>query len=339
MSYANAAMEVEASIHTDPIFFPLNHGHRSSRLVIGCVLVRRKIGEGGMCSVYLGHHLRLNTSVAIKILKRHGLDSVREFLREARLMAGFDHKNLVRIFDVNREHVRFNRYLYYIVMEYVEGHTAFELLHKSLKERGRPIAPLPALEIVASAADALSVVHAQGIVHRDMKPENIVIRKSDGEVKVLDLGLAIETKNIERERERCGTIMGTMGFVAPEILAGEVATPAADVYSLGVTLYELLSGELPFGKVDDGYARRQMENEAPDLRSRVPRIPEVISELVGRCLSTYPSRRFRDCSELAAAAREAYSKAERELSWESLGAVAEAGGESRAANAMPSCAG
>ncbi|MCX7805487.1 MAG: serine/threonine protein kinase [Planctomycetota bacterium] len=332
-------MAVDEKIHADPIFYPMNIGRRRTRLLIGCVLLRKKLGEGGMCSVYLGHHMRLNIPVAVKILKKHGIEEVREFLREARLMAELEHPNLVRVLDINREHVNFNSNIYYMVMEYVEGCTAFDMLHRFIRGKGHPIPALKAIKMVCDAAEGLAAAHARGIVHRDIKPENLLVRVSDGTVKVADLGLAVDLRGDIRagESDRPKAIVGTPGFVAPELLVGEPPAPASDVYSLGVTLYELISGVLPFGEADDGYAARQIYEEPRDLRAAAPATPDLVADFAMRCISRDMSWRFADCGGVAAAAREIIARIEAG-SAAGRAAAADAVGVEPEAAALYSCA-
>jgi serine/threonine protein kinase len=263
------------------------------------VVLKSKIAEGGMAGVYLGWHTRLRFPVAVKILKDPTPANLPQFLREARLTVSVDHPNLVRVFDVNVEP---RTGLHYIIMEHVEGCSAYQLLRRQLEEQSRPLTPLAALEIGLCTARALGAAHRQGIVHRDVKSDNILIRERDGAVKLADLGFAgrWEMTSVVSDH-RHSTVAGTTGFLSPEVLRGEDAAPAADVYGLGATLYELLSGWLPHGApYDDSYYYRELSSSpAPDVRTRVPSLDDSLAKLLSRCLEANPQHRYADGDDLA----------------------------------------
>jgi len=290
------------ALDADPLLAPLRV-LPNEPVTLGGVLLKGKIGEGGMAGVYLGWHTRLKFPVAVKILKDPSALNLPMFLREARLTVSVDHPNLVRVFDVNAEP---RSGLHYIVMEYVDGCSAYELLQRQLKQQHKPLGQLTALEIALCSARALGAAHRQGIVHRDVKSDNILIRARDGTVKVADLGFADNWERSAADRQhRHSTVVGTTGFVSPEVLMGEPATPAADVYALGATLHELLTGYLPYGApYDDGYYVRQLAGPAPDVRSLVPELDKDVANLVRRCLEHSSARRYADGNELAAALEE-----------------------------------
>lgn len=276
-------------------------------LVLGAVRLRKKIGEGGVGSVYLGVHTRLNFPVAVKVLKEPSENNLPQFLREARLTVSVDHPNLVRVLDVNFDEAT---RAHYIVMEYVEGCSLFHLTQQS----GRPAVP-ECLRIIRDSARAVGAAHSAGIVHCDIKPENILIRTLDKRVKVADLGFAgrwrapapagrrsmvLSAPDAREYLAHTKEVAGTTGFLAPEVLLGESAMPASDVYALGTTLYELLTGVLPFGSpYDQSYYVRQLDGPAPDPRSLVASLPAEVCALVLRCLEADPARRFRDANMLA----------------------------------------
>src|SRR5437660_2296011 len=198
--------------------------------------VERTLGRGGMATVYLARDVRLDRPVALKVLAEHftGDEAFRErFLREARLAARFIHPNVVQVYDVG-EDARGPL----IVMEYVEGDT----LADELERRGR----LPAGEVVdigLQVCSALEAAHAEQLVHRDIKPQNILLQPN-GQVKIADFGIARSLA--VTSQTALGTVLGTAGYLAPEQARGEQVTAAADLYSLGVVLYELLAGQTPF---------------------------------------------------------------------------------------------
>lgn len=299
MSYAmsDTRTTVSDTLDMDPLLQPLRKIHKEA-LMLGGVLLRAKLGEGGMGSVYLGWHTRLSLPVAVKVLKEATPANLPMFLREARLTVSIDHPNLVRVFDVNYDSVSG---LHYIVMEYVSGISAFQFLDEQQAKNGRGVSEVAALEIALSVARALSAAHQAGIVHKDVKSDNILIRRSDGMVKLTDLGFAGKCSELGRS-EKAAVVAGTMGFLSPEALMGEVSTPAGDVYGVGATLYELLTGQMPYGApYDESYYTRQFSGEAPDIRTNVPEISEHTAKLIQRCLESDPRRRIPDGDALVKA--------------------------------------
>ena len=269
-------------------------------VMLNGVLLKSRIAEGGMGTVYKGWHTRLGIPVAVKILKQ-GCDSDRaSFLREARLMVSIDHPNLVRLFDIN---VDVKSGLHFMFMEYVEGCSAYQLLERNLKRNFRPLHEVAALEIIYATALALGAAHAKNVVHRDVKSDNILIRSKDGEVKLTDLGLAgIFHSSPHAANTRHSTMAGTIGFISPEIAAGEAITPSADVYGLGATAYELLTGTLPHGApFDDSYYQRQLNEDPIDPRKLVPELHEDVCVFLSRCLARNPADRFKNGNEVAQA--------------------------------------
>src|SRR5256886_14487490 len=194
-------------------------------------------GTGGMSSVFRAHDRQLERDVAIKILHEHFADDpeyLERFRREARAVARLSHPNIVTVIDRGDDDGR-----QYIVFEHVEGENLKELVLRS----GR-LSVRRALELVLPIADGLAFAHAQGLVHRDVKPQTILLSR-DGEVKVTDFGIA-RSLHMEHGVTQTGTVLGTGEYLAPEQASGKPVSPATDVYSLGVVLWELLAGELPF---------------------------------------------------------------------------------------------
>ena len=298
-----AARNPENPLAHDPLLSSLRRW-QADVMILGGVVLKSKLGSGGMGNVYYGLHTRLNLPVAVKVLKDRSQESFQTCLREARLTVSIDHPNLVRVYDVNTEPLSG---LHYIVMECVQGCSAFAMLEASRRKNGRPLTAIAAFDIVLSAARALSAAHAKGIVHRDMKPDNILIRSVDGTVKVTDLGLAAmwDPKSANRNNE----MFGTPGFISPEVVLGEAVTPAADVYALGATLFELVTGRLPFGdNNDEKYYSRQLEGKAPDPRVYATGLPAAASELIVKCLEALPANRFLDADTLAQAIQAVLAK-------------------------------
>src|SRR4249919_1193738 len=198
-------------------------------------VIVRKLGSGGMADVYLAEDQELGRPVALKLLDdRHASDEqfVERFRREAKNAAGLNHPNIVSIFDRGRAEGT-----YYIAMEYLEGRTLKELL-----VRNGPT-PVPiAIDYARQILGALAFAHRNGIVHRDIKPHNIVVRK-DGRLKVTDFGIA---RSGASQMTEVGSIVGTAQYLSPEQARGEVVGPPSDLYSVGVVLYEMLTGRVPF---------------------------------------------------------------------------------------------
>jgi len=252
--------------------------------------LERPLGHGGMASVFLARDTELDRAVALKLLAENlgGDESVRRrFVREARLAARLSHPNVVSVFDAGEDDGR-----PYIVMEYVDGENLAELLAR----RGR-IPPDEARGLALQAAQGLAHAHAAGLVHRDVKPQNLILR-NDGTLKIADFGIAraAETTSLTQ----AGTVLGTAAYLSPEQALGEEVTPATDVYSLGVVLYELLSGRPPFQvETFDDLAHRP-EMEVAPVHELAPEVPRDLEDVVMHCLARNPEYRPRDGSALAA---------------------------------------
>jgi len=252
--------------------------------------IERPLGRGGMASVYLARDEELGRPVAVKVLEAlAGEDeSRRRFLREARLAARLTHPNIVTVYDAGEHDGAL-----YIVMEYVEGETLAELLRR----RGR----LPPDEVVAlgrQAAAGLQHAHDHGLVHRDVKPQNLLVR-SDGTLKISDFGIARAAE--ATQITSAGTILGTAGYLAPEQAAGEEASAAADVYGLGAVLYEALTGRTPV-RVASLADLPTAHLEPPDpVGTIAPGVPPRLETAVMRALERRPEDRPGSAAELAAA--------------------------------------
>jgi len=262
--------------------------------MIGQVLNHRyeileKIGEGGMATAYRGRDRVLGRVVAIKVM-RPELASDGEFLarfrREARAAAGITHEHIAGVYDIGNDAIN-----HYIVMEYVEG--------ESLRDRLRREGPLPlpdALRIATETAEALEAAHASGIVHRDIKPHNILLGR-EGQVKVSDFGIAraVATSG----HTDTGRIVGSVNYVSPEQARGDVVGPQADIYSLGVTLFEMLTGRTPFDGADRLAVLHRHVYDRPPLVSEFRRgLPVEVESLVDHCLEKDLSRRFASAREV-----------------------------------------
>jgi serine/threonine-protein kinase len=251
------------------------------------------LGSGGMGQVWRAYDHRLGRPVAVKLLAVELPDQrVRErFEREARAAAAFSHANAVTVYDFGEDGNR-----PFLVMELVEGRTLAALL----AERG----PLPVPEAVAIADQvlaALSAAHRRGLVHRDVKPGNILVT-ADGRAKLADFGIAVSVNRAVQGLTGTGQIMGTPQYLSPEQVGGEPVTHRTDLYAAGIVLYEALAGEPPFtGDVPVAVALAHRQSPVPPLRSRRPDVPPAVADAVERALEKDPGRRFPDAEAMRAA--------------------------------------
>lgn len=260
---------------------------------IGRFQTLSSLGSGGMGAVYKAEHLGLGRMVALKVLPDSvaGDDEyVERFLREARAVAQLVHENIVQVYDVGRASG-----IYYIAMEFVEGTNVLKLL-----DEGTPL-PVPrTLTITAQVAQALDVAYEHGIVHRDIKPENILISR-DGKAKLADLGLA--KRRAEEELggiTTAGIAMGTPFYMAPE-QARDASTVdhRSDIYSLGCSLYEMLTGQVPFkAKSLYGILRKHETEKPTSIRELNPQVPQPVCRLVERMMAKDPADRYQTPKEL-----------------------------------------
>src|SRR5437868_3076226 len=235
-----------------------------------------QIGHGGMSTVYRAFDTVLERQVAIKLLHREiatDSDQLERFRREARAVAQLSHPHIVGVIDAGEEDGR-----PYIVFEYVEGET--------LKDRIRRLGRLPVDEAIAYAieiARALGAAHARHIVHRDVKPQNVLIDE-EGSAKVTDFGIArsLDEEGLTAE----GRVLGTTDYVSPEQALGQPVTGQSDLYSLGIVLYELLTGEVPFkGENQVAVAMRHVREDVPDVQERRPGVSAAAASVVDRAVA------------------------------------------------------
>src|ERR687884_2013985 len=240
------------------------------RLVDGRYAVEARIARGGMATVYLALDRRLHREVALKVMHAHLGDDPQftaRLIREARAAARLSHPGVVAVFDQGEDDG-----LLYLAMEYLQGRT----LRMVLGELG-VLTPGEALDVVEPVLDALAAAHAAGIVHRDVKPENVLLT-DDGRVKVADFGLA---RAASAGTTTSGVLMGTAAYLAPELIARGVAGARADVYAVGIMLFEMLTGRLPFsGDVPLRVAYRHVHEEVPPPSAVVGQLPEPLDVLV-----------------------------------------------------------
>ena len=239
------------------------------------------VGTGGMSTVFRAYDRQLERRVAIKILHEHYAgdpEYLERFRREARAVAKLSHPNIVTVIDRGDDGGR-----QYIVFEYVEGENLKELVVRS----GR----LPvrrALELALDVAGGLAFAHDHGLVHRDVKPQNVLLSR-EGEVKVTDFGIA-RSLHVEHGVTQTGTVLGTGEYLAPEQASGKQVSPATDVYSLGVVLWELLAGDVPFvGENFVAVALRHVNEPPPSLRERRPDVTPRLEAAVDRALAKDPA--------------------------------------------------
>ena len=259
-----------------------------------------RLGSGGMSNVYKATDLILERTVAVKVLADHLSDDERfvaRFRREALAVAKLIHPNIVQVYDTGIDEGR-----HYIVMEYVEGRSGAQIL-----QRHGPVEPEIAGEIGIQACAGLDYAHRRGIIHRDVKPGNLMIvggPVGGGEmtVKLTDFGIA---RAIEQTRiTQVGSVVGTAAYLAPEQLRGEEATPATDVYALGVVLYQFLTGRLPYEGSSLAELAVRQQNETPLAPSTYnDAVPETLGAAVLRALEGDPNRRFESADELATGLR------------------------------------
>ena len=247
------------------------------------------IGQGGMADVFLAVDTILDRQVAIKILRADlstDAVSILRFEREAQAAAALAHPNIVEIYDVGdyKGH-------HYIVMEYVTGKT----LKQVIRSRG-PLVNEEAVDIMKQLCSAISEAHSRGIIHRDIKPQNVIV-KADGSIKILDFGIA--TAKGSMQLTQANNVMGSVHYLAPELAKGEAASPQSDIYALGIVLYEMLAGDVPF-KADQAVqiALKHMREPMPDVRLINASVPQSIANVITRATAKDPNNRYGSCREM-----------------------------------------
>ena len=249
----------------------------------------KSIGEGGMANVYLAYDTILERNVAVKVL-RGDLSTdekfVRRFQREALQAARITHENIVDVYDVGEDNGE-----YYIVMEYVEG----KHLKSLLKKRGKLTIP-EVVDIMLQVTSGLSVAHDQYIIHRDIKPQNIMILEN-GLVKLTDFGIAVAMNSTQLTQTN--SVMGSVHYLPPEQANGKGATLQSDIYSLGILMYELLTGKLPYrGDNAVEVALKHLKEPMPSVRTTIPDIPQSIENIILRATAKNPKNRYADAREM-----------------------------------------
>ena len=267
----------------------------AERSMLGRYRIERQIGRGAMGVVYLGSDPQIGRKVAIKTLELghefegEALAQARlRFFREAETAGRLQHPDIVAIFDTGEDGD-----LAYIAMQYLSGH--------DLQAHTSPTRLLPlgtVLDIAARVAEALAYAHRQGVVHRDIKPANVMIDLETGAVKVTDFGIA---RIADASRTRTGMVLGTPSFMSPEQMSGRRVDGRSDLYSLGVMLYQLLTGALPHQAESMARLMYQIANEpAPDVRTLRPKLSEALANVVALALEKRPEMRYADGHQMAA---------------------------------------
>ena len=258
--------------------------------------VQQKIGVGGMADVYLGKDTLLGRPVAIKILHQNfgsDQDFVARFKREAQAAGKLNHPNVVSMYDVG-----FDQGFHYIIMEYVSGCT----LKEYIQHHGNQVSVQEAVKIVVAIAEGLEHAHMMGIVHCDVKPHNILITDS-GRIKVTDFGIA-RAINTAATMMYTNSVMGSAHYISPEQASGKSINVSTDIYSLGVVLYELLTGEVPFrGETPVSVALQHVRDRVLAPRIKNPQIPAQLEQVVLTALEKEPGKRFGSISEMIQALR------------------------------------
>jgi eukaryotic-like serine/threonine-protein kinase len=254
------------------------------------------IASGGMGSVFAGLDLRLDRVVAIKVLKDELTDDprfVERFKREARAVASLSHPNIAALFDYGQDGGR-----HFIVMELVRGQSLDELIGAE-----GPLAPARAAAIGREICGALAHAHGAGVVHRDVKPANVIVGRDD-HVKMTDFGIARAVG--ESRLTATGSMMGTPQYLSPEQASGQPARPASDIYCAGIVLYEMLTGKVPFeGGSPVAIAMRQASEAVPPPSERNPSVSPALDAVVARATAKSPEQRFSDAGSMGAALRQA----------------------------------
>ena len=279
------------------------------------VLIYAKLQKGNMGAIYKGRHLRLNIDVAVKIMTPPvSMESearttfANRFIREAQTAAGIIHQNLAHVFDVKIQHG-----INYLIMEFVDGETVAE----RLKRIGK-LNEYEAFEIIKEAAEGLAEAHARGIVHRDIKPDNIMISR-EGKVKVMDLGLAKtfdNRRNQMMEMTVIGMIMGTPLFMSPEqTISSKDVGPESDIWSLGVTLFNLLSNKFPFQSNDlPDLIYKIRKSPLPNFREQIPGLSDGSYKILSKSLNKDKTKRYTDCKAMSKAVRSHLERLENNMS-------------------------
>ena len=251
--------------------------------------VRKLIGEGGMANVYLGYDTILERDVAIKVLRGDLADDekfVRRFRREAQSASLLNHPNIVQIYDVGEDDGNF-----YIVMEFINGQTLKQLI----KKRGK-LSVSETIDIMSQLTDGLAHAHDSYIIHRDIKPQNIMIL-DDGMVKITDFGIAMAIN--ASDLTQTNSVMGSVHYLPPEQASSKGSTIKSYIYSLGIMMYEMLAGTMPFrGETAVEIAMKHLKNPMPSVRSKNETVPQSVENIILKATAKNPKNRYNNVREL-----------------------------------------
>lgn len=260
-----------------------------AELIGGRYQILKQIGHGGMADVYLAQDTILNREVALKILhdeQNNDPIALERFSREAGAATSLSHPNIVDIYDVGEDHGR-----HYIVMEYIKGYT----LKQYLAKRGT-LTVRESVWLMKQIASALLEAHKNGIIHRDVKSQNVLI-KADGTVKLSDFGIALARGNIQLTSE--DAVVGSVHYLSPECLKGDVATEQSDIYSLGIVFYETLAGDVPFNNEQPiQIAMQHLKDELPSICAIRNDVPQSVENIIIKATAKSPSNRYKKILEM-----------------------------------------
>jgi len=282
-------------------------GLEETTLIGGRYQVLRRLGVGGMADVFLARDLNLQREVAVKVLRRDFTEDAAfrvNFLQEARAAANLSHPNIVTIFDFGHEPGQ-----YYIIMEYIEGTDL-----KTLLRRRGPMPTQEATELMTQLCDGVGYAHRAGLVHCDLKPQNILI-SPQGKVKITDFGISRALATIQPD-ERQETVWGSPQYFSPEQARGAAPSPASDVYSLGVVFYEMLTGRLPFEAASaDLLAELHLHAPVTPASHHNPDLPDLLDRILLKVLSKEPAARYRTADQFGRVLENFLSQAPPEAGW------------------------
>lgn len=265
---------------------------------LGRYTLINRIGKGGMAWVFSGFDTNLDRTVAIKVMYPHLSEDPtfkERFEQEAKFVAGFNHPNIVKVYDFAR-YVHQNQHVYYMVMPYITGKTLLQILTEANEENQR-LSDKQILQIITRVANALNYAHERGMVHRDVKPANIIFDENNQPI-LTDFGIArlIATSNLTQE----GVTVGTPAYMSPEQATGELVDARSDIYALGVILYEMLTGQTPF--VDDGSISvllKHVNEKHPPLSTHIDVMNPDLEKIIDLALAKEPSDRYQSALDLA----------------------------------------
>ena len=299
------------------------------KVIKGRYEVLKKLGQGGMGTVYLANQFAINRKVALKILQpdyAQNEDFVRRFRQEATLAASFNHHNIVTIFDFDQA----DDGSLYIVMEFVDGQSLDQMI------RNNPMEVDTALRLSIQIAEGLNAAHRTGVIHRDIKPANIMVVKQESNIKLMDFGIARLRDSAANTRlTQPGMILGTPAYMSPEQIEGGELSDRTDMYAFGIVLYEMLTGHVPFDAATPGAVLVKHLHESPPLLGKIRKgMPLSVESIVARTLEKDPLKRFGKMDEVAEALRRSLDEAERQKTlvgeslvpkignlWRGLGAI------------------